>query len=486
VSVASKAVRGVAWNMVTGVGVRVIGLVSTLVLTRFIEPYEYGEVSAAVICVLTANQFSTFSFGQYLIAKNGSPEEAWHAHVIHIGLGAFAQLLVLALGHPLGAWLDAPHMARFLPGFAIANVIERMQYVPERLLQRQLRFRTTALVRAAGELTFIGVSLATAPRWHGYAIVIGGLARAVLVTATYLVVSDKREWLAPTRLHGATTRALFTFGLPASLGHAAQLVATKWDNLIISSLFGPDVMGRYALAYNLADTPTSSVADQIGDVMLPSFAKLEPEKRHDALIRSSAIMALLIFPLAIGLGVVAPTVVHAFFKPEWFPMADMLMILSVISVVKPITWPMGAFTYAQNRPRVIMASGLFKAFAIIGSLETIGRLGPRWACVAVGVASVAYLLVFALLLERTEKVPAIRLFFAGWGPLLACGVMVVAVLGVRHLRLELGLIGPRPGLVVEVATGAIAYVVAALILARSDALDFIRLVKNALSRRRAA
>jgi len=42
-----KAVRGAAWNMVTGVGSRVVGMIGTLLLTRFIAPGEMGEVYAA-------------------------------------------------------------------------------------------------------------------------------------------------------------------------------------------------------------------------------------------------------------------------------------------------------------------------------------------------------------------------------------------------------------------------------------------------------
>src|SRR5277367_4912895 len=64
VSIETKAARGVAWNMATGVGTRVFGLVGTLALTRFIAPAEFGEVSAAAICVLSATQLTFFAVGQ--------------------------------------------------------------------------------------------------------------------------------------------------------------------------------------------------------------------------------------------------------------------------------------------------------------------------------------------------------------------------------------------------------------------------------------
>src|SRR6202035_2399049 len=63
VSIERRAARGGAWDMAAGVGTRVVGLVGTLVLTRFIAPADYGEVSAAAVCVLSANQLLVFAFG---------------------------------------------------------------------------------------------------------------------------------------------------------------------------------------------------------------------------------------------------------------------------------------------------------------------------------------------------------------------------------------------------------------------------------------
>ena len=41
----------------------------------------------------------------------------------------------------------------------------------------------------------------------------------------------------------------------------------------MSRLFGPAVMGGYNLAYSLAETPISYVAEHIGDVLMPSIIR---------------------------------------------------------------------------------------------------------------------------------------------------------------------------------------------------------------------
>ena len=66
-----------------GAGTRVVGLVGTLVLTPLsIAPADYGEVSAAAICVLSASQLTFFAFGQYVIANKSKADVAFQAAVL--------------------------------------------------------------------------------------------------------------------------------------------------------------------------------------------------------------------------------------------------------------------------------------------------------------------------------------------------------------------------------------------------------------------
>src|SRR5262245_8218533 len=87
-SLAQKAARGALWTVISSVGGRAVGVVGTLVLTRFLAPEVVGEVSAAAILCMTANWISIWGFGQYTVIKGATREVAWHATVFYIALGA--------------------------------------------------------------------------------------------------------------------------------------------------------------------------------------------------------------------------------------------------------------------------------------------------------------------------------------------------------------------------------------------------------------
>src|SRR5262245_11333698 len=167
--------------MLFGVSSRVLTLVATLVLTHFIAPDEYGAVLAASISVTTGGVLTSFAFGQYLIARKAPPPVASQAAQLHILVGIAAMILMVVFRGPIGDLLDTPEMGPFVAWYAVAHVIERTRYVPERLLMRDLRFRSIAMINGTGEVAFTAVSLALAPVLGAHAIVIAVVARAGLV-----------------------------------------------------------------------------------------------------------------------------------------------------------------------------------------------------------------------------------------------------------------------------------------------------------------
>ena len=114
-SLAVKAARGAAWTILSSIGGRAIGVLGTLIVTRFLAPDVVGEVGAAMIIVMTANWLTSIGFGQYVIVRGRTepgPEVVWHANVAVIGLGAIALGAVALLAHPV-AWLVNSAVAAF-------------------------------------------------------------------------------------------------------------------------------------------------------------------------------------------------------------------------------------------------------------------------------------------------------------------------------------------------------------------------------------
>jgi lipopolysaccharide exporter len=491
------------WTVVTSVGARAVGLAGTLLLTRFLDPTVYGEVSLASVVILTATTFSNCGLSQYLVSRpDGGRIAAFHATFYFTLLGLCALGAALALGGPIGALVHAPGIERYLPGLALAAVLERVGVVQDRILVRDMRFQAVGLVRSLGEVVYsvVSVGLAAAGArsgawWGGgNAVIIASIARSAARLVALSAVTPRREWLTPCRLTWERTRDLFAFGLPMSVATLAGFGARRWDNLVFSHDFGQGAAGVYNLAYNLADIPATQIGETIGDVLVPSFAQMsDAARRRRALRLAMRQMMLLVSPLAFGLGAVARPLARAFFDRRWAGIERELVILSVLSAVRPIGWIGGSYLQVQNRPRIIMVLESAKTTGVVVLMHLCavvaartGGSGELWACAAVGVVFALDALGYMGVLARSAGVP-LRAQLAELGPpVAACAPMVAAVVACERALdgavLAAGAVPPGVRLVVEIALGALVFVPSALVLAPGTARELLTLLRRALAR----
>ncbi|HRC56040.1 MAG TPA: oligosaccharide flippase family protein, partial [Kofleriaceae bacterium] len=389
-------------------------------------------------------------------------------------MGVVAMALAYLLRHPLGALLDTPSLSQYILGFAVAHLIDRARYVPERLLMRALRFRAIALTNGLGEIAFTITALALAPSLGAEAVVVGFLVRAVVTSALFFSVAPRAEYLVPAPLRGEDVRSLFSYGWPIMVAAVSDRAATRWDNLIISKQFGTGVMAQYNLAYSLAEMPISHVAEHIGEVLMPSFSQMEEEQRKRAVVSAAALLGLVAAPLGVGLGAVAPTVVAAFFDERWAAMGPMLTILSVMTVFRPMTWSAVAYLQAVQQTRVIMYASFFRAVIVLSAVAICGALGgPLAACVGAGIAYAVHAFITIAASARVADLPLGQYLVASCRSLVPCVPMFLGVYELGRVLASAG-VPPALALAVQIAAGGILYVGGSFLFVGDSARELLR------------
>jgi lipopolysaccharide exporter len=506
-TLAKRAVIGAVWTISTSVGSRALGLIGTLLITRFLDPQVYGEYSLAAVVVMTATVLSNCGLSQYLVSK---PKEgraaAFHATFYFMLLGVISLGAVVILREQIGGWINTPGVVVYIPGLALAMLFERISTIQDRILVRDMRFQSVGLQRSMGDITYALVSVVLAWRgWGGAALIWATMARTSLRVFVLSLTTPWREWAEPCRITWQRTRDLFAFGLPMSVASLASFGSRRWDNLLIGRRFGEGTAGIYNLAYNLADIPASQIGETIGDVLVPSFAKMDSDsKRRRALLLSLRMLMLIVAPLAIGLGAIAPTLVKTCFDARWAGVADMLIVLSVLSVFRPIGWTGSSYLQVKDRPRHIMALEIFRTILLLTLIVVFQNLyrgvnfiglpqvsdvlrleshASLWACAAVGIAFAMDSIAYMWVIKGVDGIPLREQILPLLPPIVACLPMALSVIGVRHL-IEGVALPNGVKLAIETLVGAIVFIPSAFVFAPASARDLIKLLKHALLRRR--
>ncbi len=477
--------------MTTSIGVRGVQVVGTLLLTHLLMPDIMGEVVNAAILTMTINRFAMLGVPQYIITRRELDEDLpWHGTLAVFVVGVVLIVVSLAVGPWLGPLLvrglKSPDLLRYIPGLLVSAMLYRMAIIPERLLQRQMKFRTVSLVRAVSESSYTVASLSFAyAGFGGMAIVYANIARTALQLILMARQVRSSDWLQPRPLRRKTFSQMLTFGGPLSIAVLLAYASRSWDNLAISALFGATVVGMYNLAYNLADIPATQIGEQIIDVLTPSMSQLDSESRKEELVRTTGLSALVVFPLAVGLGAISETLVRSLLNEKWAGVGPMITVLSGLAVIRPIGWTVGMYLQATDRTKASMWLGVVHVVALFGSMAALGlTLGPLWACAGVGASFALHAALSVAYVSHYDGIPVRRFAQGFFLPLLSCVPMVAAVLGVRWGLAALGVWVRGVNLGLELLAGTLAYVAAALVIGRPISRDLVQLVKEAVQKRR--
>lgn len=482
-SLARKAVHGAMWTVGASMSARLVGLVGTVVITHFLAPEVIAEVNAASIMVMSGSLISNLGLGNYYIVKGGDPEVGFHMTAYSLLLAFLSLGTVWLLDDPLSALFGVPGMVQYVPGFIAAWALRRIGALPQKVLAREMRFGRISVSRALGEISYVVTSVGLAASgWGGQAVVIGNILQAGVEMVGTTTGVSWRTWLMPHRLRWERTRDMLRFGLPLGANAFLAYASNNWDRLIYARFFGPGLMGLYQYGYRLAEIPAAQLGEQISDVLLPSMSKLDAAAGNRALVRSTSLLSLVIFPLCLGLATVAQPLVNVILDEQWHGVGPFVTLLSAVSLFQPLGSTLGAYLIARSRTFLLLMMEVLRLVTLGLGMALFAQLGPLWICAGVGTAFALHTLVTATICVRVFGVSGTGLFWAFTRPLLACLPMVAAVLAVRYGLRAAGIDSTLLSLILEIATGALVYVPSAFVIAGPVARDFIDLLRKALRR----
>jgi lipopolysaccharide exporter len=502
--------------VLSGSGARVVGILGTLAVTRYLHPEQYGEVSLAALIMLITTMLTSGGLSQYIAARPKAGRDVmFHATVFYLLFGTLGVAATLLFGDQIGAMVRAPGIVKYLPGLALASMLDRIATIQDRIQLRSMRFRSVGVQRTLGEMVYAGVSVGLAafaadtPYGGANALVWGSLARGGLRVITLSITTPRADWLSPCKLDWKITREMLSFGVPMAVVTIASMGAQKFDNIVFQYHFGLAWLTFYNLAYNFADMPSALIGDQIGDVLVPSFAHMQDDEgRKQALLLAMRMMVLIVTPLAIGLALVAPTLSKLAFDRRYQEgIIKILQILAMFSMAKTITWVGTSYLQVRNQPRVIMKLEVGRMLGVLivmnafifAGVAMYGRgHAVRWACWSVVFVFTVSAFSYMAAIRKLDGISLRDQIMPLLPPLLACVPMVLAVIAMRRVFTYLHMFMPHqtavtigaqmklyaPRLILEVILGAIVFVPSALILAPRSSRELLRLVRDAIRRRR--
>lgn len=360
-SLREKVVHGVLWSALRTWGSKLLTLALFVVLSRLLEPREFGVVASAVAVLAFLQLFVDQGLADAIVQRKEVGARQLNAVFV---LNLLVALLVVA-----GAWVAAPYVALRVGAPEVTDVLRVSSLaVPLTALSlvqvamhrrhfhyRQLAVRTMLATLVAGVVA-VSMAVLGAGSW---ALVAQFVIHAGIGTA---VLWWRPEWKPSRGFDAAGLRALMAYGgqrLGTSLLHYGN---TKYVELYIAATLGATTLGIYMVGVRVYESLLQMLNGAVLDVAHSGFSRLahDAERLRQAYYRAIRISSALAMPVFVLVGVLAEPIVVTVFGEKWLPSAPVMQWMGLLGAIQVLQFYNGTVYNAMGKPGIGLLFNLCK------------------------------------------------------------------------------------------------------------------------------
>jgi PST family polysaccharide transporter len=448
-------VSGVTWVAVAKSATQVISWCSMLVLARLLSPTDFALLGLTTVYLGLINVLSVSGIDSAVIAMPElRPGIARQLNTLSILMGLVGSLGAALVAGAAAAFFRTPELTVVISVMGLAFVATGFGIVPRALLVREFQFKTLSILDSTQVL--IQALSAVVMAWLGmryWALVWSGLAGSVW--AGSLLVALRGCGFARPK-PGDMKREL-TLSWQVLVARLSWYCYSNADFVVAGRVLEKNAYGLYSMAWQIAIIPVEKITSLIAAVTPPLFSKVQeqPAELRRYIRALTEGLALVTFPVGIGLALVAGPLVRTAFDRRWWGSAGPLTLLCVYAVIKSIDELMPQILKVLRGAGFVMWIQLLALILFPPSFYYASRWGGT------GIAAVwliMYPLFSAPLLWRVCVKTGMRLgeYAQALKPASAASaVMIALVFAAKYL---IGGSAPSAvALAIQAAVGALAY-----------------------------
>lgn len=400
-SLRQQAAAGGKWTAVSAVASVAIQLVQLAALGRLLEPSDFGLMAIMMVVIGLATSIADFGVGNYIVQVSVLSLRFFkRLFALSIALSVALSVAIALSASGFAAYFETPKLENLLPWLGLVVITSTISQIYFSVLQRALKFRVIAVADVFSAICGLVVSVGLA--WFGYGVwslITGQLALSLVKVIYYYQAASIALKEVPYSCEGRIANAL-RFGYFQMGERIMNFLGWNLDKVIIGKLFGDRSLGIYSVAFQLMMRPFSVLNPVFTRVSLPIFAKI---KNDDMRLRRGYLevvrtIALIAFPIYVGIAIAAPAIVHILLGPKWSEAAPVVSVLCGLGFLFSLGNPIGTLILAKGRADLgfyvnVLALVVYATAYYVGS--GYGLIGVAFAFV-VAAGAILYPLEFLL------------------------------------------------------------------------------------------
>lgn len=426
-SIAMKAARGAGWIFAWRMVTRLLGLGSTLVLVRYLQPADFGLVAIAVAFAAGIDALSDMGV-EYALIREKELDRALYdtAFTMNVLRGLLSVVIVALAAWPLAYFVGDPRLVPLVLVLSMALFMASLENIGVVEFRRNFAFDKEFILFLLPRLLGVCSNIILAMLWPSYWVLVIGtlLTRFGRMVLSYVIHPYR------PRLSLSAWQPLFRYSVWIWAQSMVSVLRERADPVVLGRLLDPARVGIFSIGVEIAILPGTEIAQPISRVLFPGFAAAHHGGGGlaDAFTRAVAVIATLILPVCFGMSLLADPIVRLILGHNWLAAVPIVQIISAASAVSVIGYAAGNVLGVAGKTRWQFLLTLGSACVRLPFLAfMVWRQELRGAAIAVAMSGVLDTTTTAVVVCRYLKLRWIHLAAVIWRPVLATALMVAVL-----------------------------------------------------------
>jgi PST family polysaccharide transporter/lipopolysaccharide exporter len=462
-SIKEKAIKSGKWISTSTAFTTMLQFGQVAVLARLLDPTAFGLVGIVTMLVNFFQFFSNLGFSNSIISKQENDRKVLSTiYYLNLILGTCICIILFFSSSLVADFYKEPRLNLVVQLASLNFIIIYFGQIYLFILQKELHFKSVAIIDIAGGIVGTGVTIMLA--FGGYnelSLIIGQLVMHVIRTILQILFGIKLFiplfYFKLNEIKSHIKFGLFNVG-DGVVGYAQS----NADNFLVSSMLGVEALGYYSLALQLAVFPVQKLNPIILQIAYPVIAKLKdkPEELKRVYIKILDLISFVNFPLLFGLFITVEGVVPLIYGPGWEPTFPLIKIFVFVSMLNCLGHPLYTLVFTKDKPQILF---YLNVFLLVVKVPMVYILGKYYGIT--GIAASFFISTFIYVVINFFIVNSLigdffKAFFSNISKVtMFCVSMVVLVSIYKYFVGFSGLLNT----IVEIAIGGLTYLILTLI-----------------------
>lgn len=336
-SVKKQAAVGMLWSAIERFSTQGVQFVLTIIIARILSPNDYGLIAMLGIFMSIAQTLSDSGFSNALIQKKNRTEMDYCTiFYFNIAISVLIYLILFFTAPYISDFYGQPQLMNILRVLGLNLIIISFSVIQSVRFTIELDFKRLTLASFLSTLIGGGVGIWMA--YHGFGVWTLVIQSLISSVSWSFILWLHSRWLPKWKFSLSSFKDLFSFGSKLMFSGLLHTFYTNMYSLIIGKFFNASTLGFFNRAYTLGLFPVQNFSYIIQKVLFSVQCRYQDdEKKFDYIFTQNIkVSCYILFPLMVGLAVLAEPLIRALLTEKWLPAVPLLQIICFAQMWDPI------------------------------------------------------------------------------------------------------------------------------------------------------